>query len=152
MIGGGKTLIVWGGLLVVNTIILWTVFSPDASSVALLGGAGIATMLVGAGALLAGRSRGIAPDADHDRSRTVPDLSLATVWTSLSLVLLLLAGEMGPWLAYVAGGMLLLGLGGLAREFRAVRHEVETGQAHRGGSIAAETESAAAVEGAEGRA
>ncbi len=142
MISGGKTLVVWGALLVGNTAIMWSVYSPDAASVALLGGGGVAMILAGAGAWFAGRVRGIAPDADHDRSRPVPDLSVATVWTALSLVGLVLAAEMGIWLAYIAGGMLALGLGGLARERLAVRRERETAESRRGGSPSAEAASA----------
>jgi hypothetical protein len=138
VISGAKTLIVWGVLLTANTAILWTVFSPDASSVALLGGAGGATILVGAAAWLTGRARSTAREGDEERAHVVPDLSLATVWTAVSIVLLLLGAEMGPWLAYIAGGMLLLGLGGLAREFLAQREELATGEPQRGGSLIAE--------------
>lgn len=60
--------------------------------------------------------------------RSSPDLSPATVWLGVSLVLLAAGAELGLWLVYIAGGMVVVGIGGLVRELRAERRAVEAAE------------------------
>jgi hypothetical protein len=53
--------------------------------------------------------------------RAVPDLSLATVWLGIAIVLLAVSVELGLWLALISAGMATVGVVALARELRAER-------------------------------
>jgi hypothetical protein len=116
--GGALVLSAWGLLPIVNAAVMATVFDENPTSVLLLGGAGAGCVLVAAG-LWVFRSR--APGEDPDVERRVTDVSMAAALAGAALALMLLGTQYGAWLVLIGGGLLLSGLGGLARELRAER-------------------------------
>jgi peptidoglycan/LPS O-acetylase OafA/YrhL len=116
--GGALVLAVWGLLLVLNAVLMATVFGENPTSVLLLGGAGAACMLVGAALWL---WRGRAPGEDPDEARRVTDASMAAALAGAALALMLLGTQYGAWLVLIGAGLLALGLGGLVRELHAER-------------------------------
>jgi hypothetical protein len=96
-------LLVWAGLLAVNTIVLLAL-GGDALEVLLLAGAAAGAAALAA--LMALRRRGRA-ESDH---------SPATVLAALAVAGLVIGAEFGPWLVLISAGALALALGGLVRE------------------------------------
>jgi hypothetical protein len=92
----------------------------DVETPALFGGVALVWLVIGIGLRLLGLGRS-APEG----TRTSPDISPATVWLGLSLVLLAVGGELGFWLVLIAAGMVAVGIGGLVRELRAQRQAGE---------------------------
>jgi hypothetical protein len=94
----------WGGLLV-----LWAavqlIFSPHWLTVALLGGAGVAVLMLAFVTALA-----------TPRDRGGPDLSFATVLLAFGLTALLSGTELGPWALALGGLLLAAGLAALVAE------------------------------------
>jgi hypothetical protein len=111
----GIVLLVWAGLLAVNTAVM-PIFHPTFASVALLGGASLATAATGLALLLLSRR---VRDDDPGERIAVTELSVASAWTGLGVALLALSARFGVFLAVIAGGMILFGLGGIVRELRA---------------------------------
>jgi hypothetical protein len=111
-------LLVWAGLLAVNTSVM-PIFHATPVSIALLGGASVATAVTAA-LVFGGRRR--APESDPDAERPVTDLSVASGWTGLGIALLALSPRFGIFLALIAGGMVAFGIGGIVRELRAESH------------------------------
>jgi hypothetical protein len=60
-----------------------------------------------------------------ERARPSPDVSPATVWLAVAIVMLALGAELGLWLLLIAAGMVAVGVGGLVRELRAERESLE---------------------------
>jgi hypothetical protein len=116
--GGALVLAVWGSLLVLNAVLMAAVFRENPTSVLLLGGAGAACVLVGAGLWVVRRR---APGEDPDAARRVTDVSMAAALAGAALALMLLGSQYGAWLVLIGGGLLALGLGGLVRERHAER-------------------------------
>jgi hypothetical protein len=102
----------WGLLLGVNAAVL-AVWTSDPLPPALLGGAAVASGLLGLAMLARGR----------EAPRVIPDLSLASALVGVALAAMVVGAEVGVWLVLVGAGMLLFGLAGLARERIAVRRE-----------------------------
>jgi hypothetical protein len=116
--GGALVLCVWGLVLVVLAVLMATAFGENPTAVLLLGGAGAASVLLGA-ALWTFRGR--VPGEDPDAERPVTDASMAAGLAGAALALMLLGTQYGAWLVLIGGGLLALGLGGIAREIRAER-------------------------------
>ncbi len=112
------TLLYGGALLIVIAVGVSVFDIVDPETPALQGGAAI-VLLVLAGYLALGY-RG-APDAGDRTARVIPDSSVAAAWVAVSLATMALGAELGLWLVLIAGGMLLVGIGGLVRESRASR-------------------------------
>lgn len=55
------------------------------------------------------------------RAHPLPDVSPPTTFTALGFVLMALAAAFGLWLVWIGGGVVLVGLGGIAKELRAQR-------------------------------
>ena len=91
------------------------VFMRETYSFGLLGGAALATVLLGV-FLFARRERAVG-----DGQRFVPDLSYATVALGLGVAAVAVGVPFGTWLVLPGLGLLGLGAGGLAREHRAER-------------------------------
>jgi hypothetical protein len=91
------------------------VFMDETYSYGLLGGAALATLLLGV-FLFARRRRGLG-----EGQRFVPDLSYATVAVGLGAAGAVVGAPLGLWLSLPGLGLLALGLGGLLREQRAER-------------------------------
>jgi hypothetical protein len=109
----------WGlgmGMLCLVAVLFFDPNGPETP--ALLGGVALVMVLLGL-ALRLFRLGVSAPDGE----RPVPDLSPATAWLGISLVLLAAGAELGLWLVIIATGMTAVGIGGLVRELRAERRE-----------------------------
>jgi hypothetical protein len=117
---GGIVLVAWGALLLTWAAVL-LIFTPTTAEIALLGGAGIACFASGWVLALVERRRlrGIAPGLHAGERRRITDLSMATVVLALGIALLGVGAELGHWLQWIGGGVIVIGFGGLVREFRA---------------------------------
>jgi hypothetical protein len=103
----------WGAFLAVLTAIGVIFFSPSVSTPALLGGAAAFILALALGLAVTKSS------LQTDGGGADPDISPATVWLSVSLVLMVLGAALGLWLVFIGGGMAGIGLGALLRETRA---------------------------------
>jgi hypothetical protein len=97
---------------------LW-IWTEDALSVALLGGAAVGAFAV-AGGLAVRRRRRDRPDMD-----AVPDISLSTALIAAALAAMLIGAEAGLWLVWIGAGTLAFGIGGLMRELLAARRALK---------------------------
>jgi hypothetical protein len=117
----GIALFLWGvlmGALALVAVLFFNLDEPETP--ALLGGAAGLAALTGALIAVTGAVRA------ESGPRVLPDISPATVWLAASLSLLALSAQLGLWLTYIAGGMVLVGIGGLVRELRAQRETART--------------------------
>jgi hypothetical protein len=121
------TVLLWALFLAVLTGVGWAIFDfSDPETVALLGGAAVLVALFGAYLLVRRRAE---PGAGDRSLRVVPDSSLPTAWVAISIAILMLGAELGMWLVLIGGGMLLAGVAGLVREWRAGRATLEAARA-----------------------
>jgi hypothetical protein len=113
----------WGlGLAFVGAVGLVVFGFKGPEPAALFGGAAATMVVLGLYLRLAGLGR--APE--HE---AVADLSPATVWLAISVVLLVAGAELGLWLVLIAAGAVAVGVGGLVRELSAQRRaEREAGR------------------------
>lgn len=107
--------VIWGVFLSVLTGVGAVFFDKGAEEAALLGGAA-AFVLVLAFLLAVTRC-----SVQVEGGGTDPDGSPATVWLACSIGLTVLGAALGPWLAFIGGGMTIVGIGGVVRELRAQR-------------------------------
>lgn len=105
----------WGAFLALLSGVGVVFFSPDVSTPALLGGAAAFVIVLALGLAVSRRS------VQVEGGGADPDGSPATVWLALSLALTALGAPLGPWLALIGGGMVAIGVAGVARELRAQR-------------------------------
>lgn len=118
---GWVVVMVWAFFLAICWVVQWALFDPDLIAFVMLGAASVLTVLMALWALLAGGRR----DAPADEGiEAVPDASHATVLLGLTVLLAVLAPELGAWLAYTAAGTGALAIGGLIRERLAERRAV----------------------------
>jgi hypothetical protein len=89
-------------------------FMQESYSYGLLGGAALATLLLGLFLVARRRRRG-------EGERFVPDLSYATVALGVGGAMAVIGTPFGTWLVLPGLGLLALGAGGLIRESRAER-------------------------------
>jgi hypothetical protein len=115
-------MLVWAVLLAVLTCVMF-VFHAHPVSFELLGGSAVATALIGLALLLGWRRR--APESDPDVERPVTDLSLASACTGIGVALLAASARLGVFVTALGGALILLGLGGIARELRVERRLAE---------------------------
>jgi hypothetical protein len=114
----GVAILAWAALLGLLAAVLWAVFEEeDLLSVlmpafAVAGTAALA--LWGMGAARRAARRAFEPQA-------APDTSWSAVLAGVALVLVLLGLEVGTFLIFIGGGLLVTAAGGLAREWRAER-------------------------------
>jgi hypothetical protein len=91
---------------------------------ALFGGAAATMVVLGLYVGLARLGTRRAPERE-----AVADLSPATVWLAISVVLLVAGAELGLWLVLIAAGAAVVGVAGLVRELSAQRRaEREAGR------------------------
>jgi hypothetical protein len=109
----------WGAFMALIGLVAILFFDLNGPETpAFLGG--VAAVMIVLGLMLRLLRLGVpAPDG----ARSSPDLSPATAWLGLSLVLLAVGAELGLWLVYIAAGMSAVGFGGLLRELRAQRRQ-----------------------------
>ncbi|MFL5899198.1 MAG: hypothetical protein ACJ76D_12210 [Solirubrobacterales bacterium] len=105
----------WGVFLAVLTAIGVVFFGTSVSTPALLGGSAAFALVLALGLAVTRRSLQL------DGGGADPEGSPATVWLALSLALAATGAALGPWLAFIGGGMSLAGVAGVARELRAQR-------------------------------
>jgi len=118
----------WGlGLGLVGLVGLLVFGFEGAEAPALFGGAAAVMLVVALFMALAGLGRAVQPDAE-----AVADLSPATVWLAVSVVLLAAGAELGLWLVLIAAGAIAIGAAGLVRELTAQRAAARGAQQHRG--------------------
>lgn len=107
-------LVAWGALLALWTLVQ-LIFSPDAITVALLGGASLAVFLTAAVVALA---------AAGPEERPIPDVSVATVTAAVGVSIAVIGAQFGTWCILLGLGLAAFGLGGVVRERRAERRSV----------------------------
>jgi hypothetical protein len=107
--------VIWGVFLSVLTGVGAVFFDKGVEEPALLGGA--AAFILVLAFLLAISRRSVQVEGGG----TDPDASPATVWLACSIGLTVLGAALGPWLAFIGGGMTIVGIGGVVRELRAQR-------------------------------
>jgi len=117
---GWRVLAGWGAGLVVLAAVQ-IVFHPKAIELALLGGAGVIVIAVGALALEGERRRLPPAPVDEEEAQTVAWWSVPSLVLAFGIALFVLGWEVGAWLMGIGGGFAALGLGGLVREKRAER-------------------------------
>src|SRR3954466_7474231 len=107
--------VIWGVFLSVLTGVVAVFFEKGVEEPALLGGA--AAFIFVLAFLLAITRRSVQVEGGG----ADPDGSPATVWLALSIGLTALGAALGPWLAFIGGGMTIVGVAGVVRELRAQR-------------------------------
>ena len=107
--------VIWGIFLSVLAGVGAVFFDKGIGEPALLGGA--AAFILVLAFLLAITRRSVQVEGGG----TDPDGSPATVWLACSIGLTVLGAALGPWLAFIGGGMTIVGIGGVVRELRALR-------------------------------
>jgi hypothetical protein len=105
----------WGVFLAVLTAVGVVFFGTSVSTPALLGGAAAFAIVLALGLAVTRRS------LQTDGGGTDPEGSPATVWLALSLALMAMGAALGPWLAFIGGGMTAIGVVAVIRELRAQR-------------------------------
>lgn len=107
--------VIWGVFLSVLTGVGAVFFDKGIEEPALLGGAAVFILVLAF--LLAITRRSVQVEGGG----TDPDGSPATVWLACSIGLTVLGAALGPWLAFIGGGMTIVGIAGVFRELRAQR-------------------------------
>jgi hypothetical protein len=111
-LGPGLAIAGWGGLLLLWAVVFWAIFDrhPSFLEVILPAAAVAATLLFAWIAALAARRR------REGEVRTLPSISVAVPIAALGVAALILGLEVGGYLAFIGGGLLILGLAVLGRE------------------------------------
>jgi hypothetical protein len=116
----------YAALLGITAAVLW-VWSPYALPSALLTGGAVAIAVIALAVAVRDRAEARAPGPEA-AERPVPDYSVSILALAYALPTMLVGVYLGLYLILIGGGVLLLGLGGLIREWRAERsavHRVE---------------------------
>jgi hypothetical protein len=116
----------YAALLGITAAVLW-VWSPYALPSALLTGGAVTIAVIALAVAVRDRAEARAP-AIEAAERPVPDYSVSILALAYALPTMLVGAYLGLYLILIGGGVLLLGLGGLIREWRAERsavHRVE---------------------------
>jgi hypothetical protein len=121
MRGGAPPLVLWGAGLLLVALLGVTVFDLGALPAGLLAGAGAGAVLTGLASGLSPRRR-TRPAADAAPGvEVLPRSSLATVAVAFGLTVALVGAVVGQALLWPGVGIVVLGLGGVVREQRAMR-------------------------------
>jgi hypothetical protein len=121
-VGPGIAIAAWGALLLLWAVVFWAIFDrhPSFLEVLMPGGAVLATLLLATIAALVARRR------STDEVRALPSLSVPVPVAAIGLAFLILGAEVGGYLAWVGGGLLVVALAALGRELvleRRITHE-----------------------------
>lgn len=121
---GGIVLIAWGGLLLAFAAVLLGAFEQTVPELALLSGAGTASLLSGVVMAIVDQRRGPreTPGLQPGESLRLTELSMATVAVCVGIAMIAVGTAVGPWLELIGGGVVVVGLGGLVRELLAEAH------------------------------
>jgi hypothetical protein len=111
-LGPGLAIAGWGGLLLLWAVVFWAIFDrhPSFLEVIVPGAAVALTLVFAAIASRAARRR------REGEVRTLPSVSVAVPIAALGLAALILGLEVGGYLAWVGGGLMVLGFAVLGRE------------------------------------
>jgi hypothetical protein len=112
----------YAALIGITAAVLW-VWSPYALPSALLTGGAVAIAVIALAVAVHDRAEARAP-ATEAAGRPVPDYSVSILALAYALPTMLVGAYLGLYLILIGGGVLLLGLGGLIREWRAERSTV----------------------------
>jgi hypothetical protein len=112
----------YAALLGITAAVLW-VWSPYALPSALLTGGAVAIAVIALAVAVRDRAEARAPGTETVE-RPVPDYSVSILALAYALPTMLVGAYLGFYLILIGGGVLLLGLGGLIREWRAERSAV----------------------------
>ena len=110
-------------LLGITAAVLW-VWSPYTLPSALLTGGAVAIALIALAVAVRDRRAEASAHRPGAAERAVPDYSVSIVALAYALPTMLVGAYLGLYLILIGGGVLLLGLGGLIREWRAERSAV----------------------------
>jgi hypothetical protein len=114
-------------LISITAAVLW-VWSPYALPSALLTGGAAAIALIALAVAVRDRRAEAKAPGPGAAERPVPEYSVSILALAYALPTMLVGAYLGLYLILIGGGVLLLGLGGLIREWRAERsavHRVE---------------------------
>jgi len=117
----------YAALLGITAAVLW-VWSPYALPAALLTGGAVAIGVIALAVAVRDRRAEARAPGREAAERPVPDYSVSILALAYALPTMLVGAYLGLYLILIGGGVLLLGLGGLIREWRAERsavHRVE---------------------------
>jgi hypothetical protein len=117
----------YAALLGITAAVLW-VWSPYALPAALLTGGAVAIGVIALAVAVRDRRAEARAPGREAAERPVPDYSVSILALAYALPTMLVGAYLGLYLILIGGGVLLLGLGGLTREWRAERsavHRVE---------------------------
>jgi hypothetical protein len=112
----------YAALIGITAAVLW-VWSPYALPAALLTGGAAAIAVIALAVAVRDRRAEAAPELAATE-RPVPDYSVSMLALAYALPTMLVGVYLGLYLILIGGGVLLLGLGGLIREWRAERSAV----------------------------
>lgn len=115
----------WALFLLVLWVPSWAIWHPDSEVVILLAIAIGATLAKAVAATARDR---VVPEPGDRHPSAVVDTTHATSLVGIAFFCAVLGLEFGPWLLYIAGGLLLVGLAGLIREHRAARQALRSGE------------------------
>ena len=110
-------------LLGITAAVLW-VWSPYTLPAALLTGGVVAIALIALAVGVHDRRAEARAHGPEEAERPVPDYSVSILALAYALPTMLVGAYLGLYLILIGGGVLLLGLGGLIREWRAERRAV----------------------------
>jgi hypothetical protein len=110
-------------LIGIAAAVLW-VWSPYALPSALLTGGAAAIAVIALAVAVRDRRVGAKAPGPGAAERPVPDYSVSILALAYALPTMLVGAYLGLYLILIGGGVLLLGLGGLIREWRAERRAV----------------------------
>jgi hypothetical protein len=113
----------YGLLIGIAAAVLW-VWSPYALPSALLTGGAAAIAVISLAVAVRDRRAGAKAPGPGAAERPVPDYSVSILALAYALPTMLVGAYLGLYLILIGGGVLLLGLGGLIREWRAERRAV----------------------------
>jgi hypothetical protein len=115
----GAPVVVWAVMLATLAVVLWAVFvQTDYLSVLMPAFAVAGTVVI---AVLAWRRAGRRTPRAILAGEPSPDLSYASVLLAIAVSIAVLGLEVGTFLCLIGGGLGLLAIGGLVREWRAER-------------------------------
>ena len=121
----------YAALIGITAAVLW-VWSPYALPSALLTGGAVAIAVIALAVAVRDRAEARAPGTEMVE-RPVPDYSVSILALAYALPTMLVGAYLGFYLILIGGGVLLLGLGGLIREWRAERSAVHVAEENADG-------------------
>jgi hypothetical protein len=111
-------------LIGITSAVQWA-WSPYKLPPALLTGAAVAIAVMAAVVAVSDRRRDASVERPDDVQWPVPDYSFSILAFAYAVPTMLIGAYLGLYLILIGGGVLLLGIGGLLREWRAERRALQ---------------------------